>query len=200
MDRQKHAAHADAGPTNMKPTATGLGLLAAAIASLAPAAALAQEALPPDNSAVNQYTESFPTSDGGKDVHGDDKGRERSPREVLGRRNTQRLEQRGETGRAVAELAAETAPPSASADPDDSSSVGASGGNDDKLGRGGAGGGGVGPAASAIGGSSPVGEVLQRATGLSGTSGVGLWLPWAILAILAWATAYRWRQARRNRV
>jgi hypothetical protein len=85
---------------------------AIALAAVAPAAAQEseEELVPPDNSAVNQYTETFPTAGGDKDLNKGNKGGKASPNRVLGSRNAQRLEQHGKAGRETAKLAAETAP------------------------------------------------------------------------------------------
>lgn len=195
----------------MNPLSTKLGILAAAIAALAlPSAAAGENLVPPDNSAVNQYTESFPTAGGDKDS---EKAKETgvTPAQTLGAKNAKRLEAHGEDGRVVAEVAAETAPapvapetsepapqavddkPARDKDPGkprtekEPGSAGAGGGTPGS-------GGGDGGAATANG-SSGAGEVLGQATGLS-SGQMGLLLPLAILGSLAWALAFLWR--RRN--
>lgn len=59
--------------------------------------------VPPGNSAVNQYTETYPTAKGGAPAS---ETGERSPAESLGARNADKLEGLGPEGRAAAELAA----------------------------------------------------------------------------------------------
>lgn len=199
----------------MNPLRTRLGLLAAAIAVLAlPSAAAAENLVPPDNSAVNQYTESFPTAGGDKDS---EKAKEKgvTPAQTLGAKNAKRLEEQGEEGRKVAEVAAETAPAptesSASAPapaPRGDDEGGDKGGTDERPqpdAKADAGGGGGGPpssggndagGATASSGSSGLGEVLGQATGFSHSGQMGMLLPLALLAGLAWALAFLWR--RRN--
>lgn len=189
-----------------------LGLLAAAIAALAiPAAAAAEDLVPPDNSAVNQYTESFPTAGGDKDS---EKVKETgvTPAQTLGAKNAKRLEQQGEDGRVVAEVAAETAPVAVSAAPPDPTPAPPAesekkGGNDsdrpqqesapEQQGTGGgtpgSGGEGGGAATATANGSSGASEVLSQATGLS-SGQMGLLLPLVILGGLAWALAFLWRR------
>lgn len=54
-------------------------------------------------------------------------------------------------------------------------------------------GGGTGTASSGPSGSSAVGEVASQATGVS-SGALGLWLPIAIVAVLAWAAFYLWQR------
>jgi hypothetical protein len=197
-------------------TASGL-LLAATIALLAAAPAAAEEALvPPENSAVNQYTETFPTAGGDKDAHDHDGGN-RTPKKVLGHKNAKKLEEQGPAGKATAELAAETAPNSVDAplevepeeavtevEESDESGAGApsrgdGGGNPGTESR------GTAPTANATptrvivaepDGSSGFAEVLGRATGSSQPGGMGIFLPLLILGTIFWAIAYVARQRR----
>jgi hypothetical protein len=189
------------------------GILPAAAVGLAlvlasPAAALeGGRVVPPENSAVNQYTEGFPTAGGEKDAH-DRRGGKRTPDKVLGERNTERLEQRGSAGRAVAELTAETAPVTAAPETSDESVV-----EETTAVGGGKGDGGPGdrtavqkigldsaqPVALAfdpaeVDGSSGLGSVIGQAFGSS--SGLGLLLPLLLLATIAWAIGYATRQRR----
>lgn len=195
-------------------------LLAVASGLLVAAPAAAEEpVVPPGNSAVNQYTEAFPTAHGEKDAHERDRGN-RSPKKVIGKRNTEKLRQHGPEGEAVAELTAETAPTTAAdrqstAGGDESGestrseaaappqSGGGGGGN-------GAGGGGNGGGGSQAGGgsapaqivvvepdgSSGLSEVVSRATGSSSGGGMGIFLPLLILAALCWGVAYLARSRR----
>ena len=198
-------------------TASGL-LLAAAIALVAAAPAVAEEAplVPPENSAVNQYTETFPTAGGDKDAHDHDGGN-RTPKKVLGEKNANKLEEHGAAGKATAELAAETAPlpvettigtaPEATppeAEESDESGTGApvrgNGGNPPSSGSGRD----AAPATNTAdtkvvvveaGGSSGLSEVLGRATG-SPQGGMGIFLPLLLLGTIFWAIAYVARQRR----
>jgi len=143
-----------------------------ALAALAlPAAATgASGVLPPGNSAVNQYTEAFPTTSGGKPIGGDRE--QRSPGEVLGRRNAKRLESLGPQGRAAALAAA---------------SVPGAGGKGSSDGEGGGGGGGG-------EGSSEAGDVLSYATGTTSSGPAGPLLAIVIVAALVLSLAYLWQR------
>lgn len=199
------------------------GILPAAVTALAvglasPAAAQeGEEVVPPENSAVNQYTESFPTASGDKDAY-DQKGDKRTPAKVLGTRNAKRLEQRGSEGHAVAELTAETAPVTAAPptpvgenQAEEATLGGGQGGSDDH-GQGNAGSDRRGPVSAQQGdpgtaraiatrdvaevdGSSGVGAVIAQALG-SPSGGMGLLLPLLLLGTIAWAIAYAMRQRR----
>jgi hypothetical protein len=156
---------------------------AAAVLGLClPGPAAAQQVVPPGNSAVNQYTETYPTAGGGAPA---DTNGQRSPAESLGARNARKLEGLGSEGRDAAELAAATAPAAGAAP----RGARAGGGGDPAGGRG-AGGGAEPPA-----GSSGLGEVLEQATGTSGGE-LGLLLPLAILAAVAGSLAFLWRRTR----
>ena len=157
----------------------GLGLAAAiAVASLPPVA-MAQRVVPPGNSAVNQYTETFPTAGGGAPAS--DRG-ERSPAEVLGAGNAGRLEVLGPQGRAAAVLAAATAPSRSVA-----GKRAASGG-----------GGGSRPRAGGPSGSSGLDEVIGQATGSSSSGQMGLLLPLVIVGAVVGSLAYLWRRKRQT--
>lgn len=194
----------------MKTLRKGILPLALATAlALAPAAAGQEpeaEVVPPENSAVTQYTEPFPTAGGNRNAH-EHEGRDASPDKVLGSRNANRLEREGNAGRAVAELAADTAPaPAVPVAGEDEGETAAAGG----AGKGGSDG-GSGSAAKAAGsapsdprpaavelaaadGSSGLGSVLARAFGGSPSGGAGFLLPLLILATILWAAAYLSRQ------
>lgn len=134
----------------------------AAVMLAAPGTASAVKRVPPGLSAANQYTETLPAPGG--NVPSQDAGDDgRTPDEVLGDDNAERLEALGPEGRAAAELAAATAPQPA---------------GQRAPGRG-TGDGGL------PGGSSGLGEVLRQVTGTSGSGGMGLLLPLAIVAALA---------------
>jgi hypothetical protein len=185
----------------MKATALRIGFLAATLAALAlPASAPAEYLVPPSNSAVNQYTETYPTA-GGQKQSGEGRQTKRHPAKVLGPDNAQRLDAQGPDGRAAAELAAETAPGAVDAE--------ASGGGGGQAPEGGsgstegsasggqkAGGSGAAPVA-ADNGSSGLGSVVSQATGSSSDGALGLLLPLAILAAIAWSIFYLVRQRKR---
>jgi len=200
----------------MKALTTAIGLIAAIGASLAPPAAAAAPAgsvVPPENSAATQYTEALPTAGGNKETGGGGKSGQRSPAKVLGTHNAHRLESHGKQGREVAEVVAETAPetsPPVEASPapkPEHSSSGNGGGKAE--------GGSHPPPHHAVNhvdrqlapsqrltgreipsGSSGLGEVLAAATGSSSSGQLGLLLPLAIAAAIAWSLAYLWRQRR----
>ena len=181
-------------PIDMKALRTGLGLLSAAIAIFAlPSAAIAQPLVPPGNSAVNQYTETFPTAGGNRDAEeGSDKG-DRSPAKVLGARDARRLEARGPQGRAAAVLAAATAPSVSGA----GGAKGDAGTPDRRAGHAGDGAGGARSLASLPSGSSGLGEVIAQATGSSTSGRLGALLPLLIVAVIGWSLAYLWRQRKK---
>lgn len=195
----------------------------AAVLSLAlPAGAMGQEeassVVPPENSAATQYTEAIPTAGGDKEAHG---GRKPSPANILGAKNAEKLESRGKEGREVAKIVAETAPapaePSAAeqSSPQQEPSSQATGrstarkGDGGDAAAGGAGGGSEPPnrperpagepklaSAEAPSGSSGFGEVIAEATGASSSGQLGALLSLAIVATIAWACGYFWRQRR----
>jgi hypothetical protein len=153
----------------------GLLLASTATATGKPAAA------PPGNSAVNQYTESFPSANGPQQSNSTKEGDAvPSPRQVLGARNAKRLQQHGPEGQALAELVATTAPAGAKQD-------------------GGTGQGGR-KAADAPGsqGSSGTGAVLGQALGTSASGKLGWWLPLILLATVVWACLYAWQRRPRS--
>lgn len=196
-----------------------------AIALLAlPAVVHAEYLVPPSNSAATQYTEAVPTAGGPKATNPSHKGKGgASPKQVLGSRNAQRLDAQGPEGRAVAEVAAETAPATVApagggaAQPTHAHSGGGSAGGANRAasstgaGNGGHSGNGGNAAANSTpgtqsatptaqrvpNGSSPLGEVLGQATGSSDSGQLGLFLPLIVLAAIAWSVAYVLRQRRR---
>jgi hypothetical protein len=184
----------------MKALKTAPVLLAVVIALLAlPAAANALYVVPPDNSAVNQYTETVPTAGGGQDTDRQGKGN-RSPAKVLGSRNAERLNAHGPEGRAAAEVAAATAPYSGASSPtpavdapDTAKHKQAGDGEARKTETASP---AISPSSSDPSGSSGIGEVIAQATG-SSSGEMGLFLPFLILVALAWSLGYFWRQHRR---
>lgn len=163
-----------------------------------PTGASAEYLVPPDNSAVNQYTESLPTPRGPRDSE-QDKGRPAPPPgKTLGKRNARRLQRRGKDGRAVAAFAAATKPGTervAGAESEAESAVGAgNGGRPDSTPPRSAG------VADRIAadraeptGSSAFAQVIGEATGTSSAGQLGLWLPLILLATAAGAIAYALR-------
>jgi len=208
----------------MKARTTAIGF-AAALALALPSAAVGEgvsgSVVPPENSAATQYTEAIPTAGGDKQAEG---GKKSSPKKVLGAKNAHKLESQGKAGQEVAEVVAETAPESsapAERSPAPEPKHKSTGGGDHEAdGNGKAGGTGAkghhanggnrppgdkAPAApqpeaststELPSGSSAFGEVLAAMTGSSSSGELGAWLPLAILAALAWALAYFWRQRR----
>jgi hypothetical protein len=209
-------------------TAAGLlSLIAISLIAAAPAMAEGEEeepVVPSENSAVNQYTEAFPTAGGEKEARSES-GRHISTGRVLGSANAKKLEKHGAAGRATANFAAHTAPRTVNSQASEnggnehSGQAGAVAPGGGSQGGGGAGGGGSatgggsgsagqaappstspGPAAAApqahADGSSGISEVLSRATGGSGGGGMGIFLPLLIVAAIAWAIAYSVRQRR----
>lgn len=161
-----------------------------------PAAATADYYIPPGNSAVNQYTESFPGAGG--ETSGKGKQGEAVPAKTLGAANAKKLQSKGVNGREAAEVAAETAPPANLYVSDGGGGQPANGGGNNngqsQGGQGGSTGGGTANTGTTVeqpSGSSGLGSVVGQATGTSGD--VDLWLPLAILATLAGAIAYRVR-------
>jgi hypothetical protein len=194
----------------MKTLRTAFGLVLAATVGLlaaAPAMAAEERVVPPENSAAHQYTEAFPTARGDKDAHAQ-RGRDLNPGKVLGSKKAKALGERGEDGRDVAELTAETAPNPAPVEPvvetTDESAAPAAGTGD--------GGAGKKPAdrgetaaptprvetvrVAPVEGSSGFSEVLARATGSGSSGGMGIFLPLIIIASVIWALAYATRQRR----
>lgn len=184
-----------------------------ALGSLAvPAAASAEYFIPDGNSAVNQYTEGIPTGGGEKSAKGAGE-KPVKPAQTIGADNTKELEQvGGEEGREVAEVAAETAPPSAVAaqpsdsgrDQHESDGEQKSGDRqakrdapDDASSESEAGAAPVPASGSGASGSGGFGQVLGAATGSSG-GGIGALLPLALVATALWGAVYAWRQHGTN--
>lgn len=174
-----------------------------AIVLALPGAAWAQQGeetiVPPDNGAVNQYTEAIPTARGGKDPRKGG-GRTASPAEVLGARNARNLEEQGADGEAVAELTAETAPAPSGAATGDASMDAPPAGTPSQAKSPGTGKGKPNTqtrSAAAPPGDSGVGEVVGHATG-SSSDELGLLLPLLILGAAGWAVLFALRQRRRQ--
>jgi hypothetical protein len=204
----------------MPPKLTLLPITALAVlACCLPATASAGALVPPGNSAVNQYTETFPTSEG-EEQSSLEKKKGVTPGQVLGAGKAHQLEDKGAAGKAVAQFTAETAPNS-SADSGNGESTTAGNGKGNGKGKtpqkqggdgpngngeqqessGGAGGGSTNTGSgggSGSSGSSGFGQIVSQATGTSSGS-VGLWLPLILIAVVAWSAVYVWRN-RQQRV
>jgi hypothetical protein len=87
-------------------------LISFALFALVVPASAAAQIVPPGNSAAAQYTETIPTSQGEKNAQGPKK--HVNPNDVIGSKNTTKLEEQGPEGAAVAEFTAETAPTTSS--------------------------------------------------------------------------------------
>lgn len=181
----------------MRKAKLGLGLVAVVSLVGAPSTAAAQTVIPPGNSAVNQYTQTFPTAGGNSPTQ--NRG-SRSPAKVLGGRNAQRLDAKGPAGRAAASLAAATAPTPAVLAAGRGRSGGAPGAqgasHTDGAGQG-IGGASTGSETSGSRGSSGFDQVIGQATGSSSSGQMGFLLPLVIVAAVLWSLMYLWRQRRR---
>jgi hypothetical protein len=170
--------------TDIKTLKAQLGLIATVALLAVPSAAAAQPLVPPGNSAVNQYTETFPTAKGAAKTKKRGKQAHSSPAKVLGSDNARRLQAKGPVGREVAAVVAATAPPA--------SDVTQSG----RAPRADSGAGEVEPTGEGPSGSSGFGEVISRATGSSDSGDLGVVLPLLILGAFVCSAVYLWRQRR----
>ncbi|HET7589887.1 MAG TPA: hypothetical protein VFK14_06850 [Solirubrobacterales bacterium] len=190
----------------MKSLKAGLPVLAATLVLVLPGTALAGAVVPAGNPAAIQYTEAFPTSKGPTDT--EQPARQQHPDQALGQRNAERLESEGRDGREAARVAAATAPQAGAAQAA-GTPPGSGAGSAQNSGGGGNGGGasheeraagGAGPSSGVVAGSdggSGLGKVARQATGLDTSEGTGLLLPLAILAIVAWGSAFVLRRRKR---
>jgi hypothetical protein len=207
----------------MKTLKFGILLLSLALAAAfaIPAGAIAAEdVVPPSNGGANQYTETYPTGGGNRNALTE--GDEIAPGKVIGDRNAEKLEERGEEGEEVAELAAETSPTTEYVVPVAPAPSSGGGGGDggtgavkQSAGRGSGSGGGapagdpadrqksspVDPVVNAGGdtdveGSGALGEIVGQAFGTS-ESGMGALLPILMLAAIFWAFLFTARRQRR---
>lgn len=138
----------------------------------------AQPYLPPEGSAVNQYTENYPSAGGNVPSGGGDG--HRTAAQVLGKAKAARLEALGTAGEAAAQLAAAGAPPA----------VGQTAGRSGGSGRGGAAGDSPSPSLYANPpGESGLKQVLGQITG-SSSGETGLLLPLLMVASLIAAVAF----------
>ena len=139
--------------------------------------ASAQTVVPPENSAVNQYTESFPSAGGNVPSGGIGGKHGGSPAKVLGKAQAARLRVLGPTGRATAQLAAAGVPGTVDAHPG-SGAPGAPGKH-------------WGSASGAnLSGESGLKQVLSQITGTSGSGEMGLLLPLLISMAVVVAIAF----------
>lgn len=175
--------------TCMRAMKLGLGLVAAIAIAFQPAAAASAERLvPPENSAANQYAETYPTAAGNAPSG---TAPAPSPAKVLGARNAGRLEGLGPQGRAAAALAAATAPAQSVAGRGVTASRSGAGSRGAAANGGGPGAGPAQPSAS-----SGLSQVIAQATGSSSSGQMGLLLPLIVVAAVAWSVAYLWRRRR----
>ncbi len=203
----------------MKAQTTAIGFVMALALALPTAAAgegVSGSVVPPENSAATQYTEALPTAGGDKQADGG--GKKSSPKKVLGAKNAHKLESHGREGREVAEVVAETAPETsapveaAPAPKPQHASTGNGNGNskgNDKghsarphrspnLDKAPAPRPDETPTATELPkGSSAFGEVVAAMTGSSSSGQLGVLLPLAIAAAIAWSLFFFWRQRRR---
>ena len=178
-------------------------LIAAIVALFLPTAVAAAEPIPAGNPAAVQYTEAFPSAGGPRSAEGPRKGNGPRPAEVLGHRNAQRLESKGQAGREAASLAAETAPAQTGSTPTsgrqaqgDGAAAGSRPGSSSSGGGGGSGKGTGGASTRSGGGGSGVSEVLGQATGSSSEGGISPLLPLVILGTVLWSLTYLLRHRR----
>lgn len=96
----------------MKELKTAIAVTVFVAMTAIPSQAVAENIVPPGNSAATQYTETFPTAGGNAAIKNSSigGGEKRSPDKVLGHSTTKQLEEHGNEGRAVVELASEGAP------------------------------------------------------------------------------------------
>lgn len=156
----------------------GIGLAVAIAIFALPGAAGAQRVVPPGNSAVTQYTQTFPT--GGGNSAARHRGH-RSPAKVLGAATARRMQATGPTGSAAANLAAATAPGATRAGGPNATQA---------LLRA--------PHGAMPAGSSGLRKVLAQATGSSDSGELGLLLPLLILAAISGSAVYFWRHRHRT--
>jgi hypothetical protein len=177
----------------MRPLKAHLALLLAGAALLAvPAPIAAAAAVPPGNSAANQYTETYPTASGDRETKRaeDVGGASGGGGAKIDPKTERNLEAEGGDGRRVVELVEATAPVAAVAangsagekDPARAGDPAAAGSKDDPL--------------AADSSPSATEEVLGQATGASSSSssGLGLILALVIVATLGWAIGFFWRR------
>jgi hypothetical protein len=175
--------------------------------SLAPPLAAAEYLVPEGNSAVSQYTEGVPTAGGEKGKKPGTEQKPVTPAKTIGAQNAKKLQEQGPEGEAAAELAAETAPPS-SAPERSGAATGHKGPKHAPAREEGHPEGGEStsegrstppptePGDTGSGGSSGLGSVLAAATG-SESGNLGVLLPLAILAAIAWGVGYALKQRKR---
>jgi hypothetical protein len=178
----------------------------AVLVAFVPGQALAGEIVPPGNSGVNQYTQTFPTASGNLAV----KHQEiRQPTRVLGKKQARDLEKKGPEGKAAAELAAVGSPSTgdrseSSSAPGSGGGVGNGNGSDRQRSKGivaGTDRGGSGTSSlgsdkqrNTPGSGSPEAQIVDQATGLSSSGELGPWMPVALIAGFAWCVAFAWRR------
>jgi hypothetical protein len=156
----------------MKTFKVAIALCAATTMATSPTMAQTKTpVVPPDVSAADQYTESFPGPGGNQPTQ---PGASDPSVDVIAMKYARRLQRLGQDGRAAGGVLAETAPPL------DHREIGGTSGQ-------------VGNAD----GSSTVNEIVGLATGTSHSTGSGLLLPLAIGATVLGAAGYLWQRTRR---
>jgi hypothetical protein len=225
LEKAPLPAESAVAPYHLPMRATPLtAILALALSLAVPTYAGAEVIVPPGNSAAAQYTEAFPTASGERDT--DKQKQKRSPQKVLGEEGSKQLQSKGQDGKAVAEIVAETspAPDSAAAAVEPESSGGQAGGSGNSRGPkdggegdsqqssgggppAGGGNGGFNPNGGAAAkttveasGSSGLGEAVGQATGASSSDGLGmgLLLPLILVGGLVWAILFAWRRRQQD--
>lgn len=168
----------------MRPPKAHLALFATAAVLGAVAPAATAEVVPPQNSAANQYTETYPTAGGDRESRraedigaGGGRGPNGSGTPQLAPGGERELQARGEDGRSVVGLVEATAPAAATAGTNGAAA--GAGGSESRT-------------ASDPGdeGASATAEVLSRITGASSSGELGPLLPLLLIATLIWAAVF----------
>ncbi len=157
--------------------------------------AAAARAVPPGVSGATQYTETLPGPGGEestRQIGTEQRQSGSSAKGKLGAQNAGRLEELGPEGKAAAELAAAGVTGSGGGPGSGHGAAGPAGKGAGNLagGRGGAGAAGGTRGGAEPSGSSPVGQLLGRVTGTSGSQGMGVLLPLLIAAAALVAIGY----------
>ncbi len=126
----------------MKKLKTAIAMTVFVALMAIPPQAVAENIVPPGNSAATQYTETFPTAGGNAAIKNSSigGGQKQSPDKALGHSTTKALEEHGSEGRAVVELASEGAPAPSPSPSAGGSQGGGSGATAETGGSGGSGG------------------------------------------------------------
>lgn len=187
-------------------TPVPVAMIALLAALLIPATCSAAEYyVPPSNSAVNQYSESFPTAGGERGDSERGSVRKKSRVAAVGAENVRKLDQRGPDGAATAEVVAATSPtpvapeaedladsPRSAADSRQDDRVEPAAAGDDDRGSGGRG------TPAPADGAPWLETVAPRAVGLGPSDGLGALFPLLLLAATGWAASQAIRLYRRR--